>query len=416
MSKFIIHGGNKLKGEVAINGSKNEVLPVLCACLLTAEPVSIKNVPRISDVDKLLAILRSLGVSADWSGEHEIRVCAREVSVGKLDDELVAAFRGSVLLMGPLLARVGRVALPEPGGDIIGNRPLDTHFAVFEKMGARVERRSDEVLITGTIHGAQIVLNELSVTATENAVMAAALIPEKTTIKLAAAEPHVRKLCQMLGAMGATIEGAGTHTITVNGASTLRGCEHSVSSDMIEVGTLIVAVAATGGEAALMNVEIDDLDMVLNLVHSIGIKTSFADGKLRVTAGRSVKPFLLQTLPYPGFATDLQAPFSVLATQADGMSMIHDPMYEGRLAHIPWLVKMGANAVVCDPHRVVISGPTTLHGYEIKALDIRSGATMVIAGLVARGETIVHDAEILDRGYERLAERLTALGADIRRE
>ncbi len=416
MSKFIIRGGNKLKGEVAICGSKNEVLPALCACLLTAEPVVLKNVPRISDVDKLLAILRSLGAAADWSGEREVRVCARDVNIEKLDPKLVAAFRGSVLLMGPLLARFGRVALPEPGGDIIGKRPLDDHFLVFEKMGASVVRGSGTVSIAGALHGANDILPVFSVTATENALMAAALIPEKTVIKIAAAEPHVQKLCQMLAAMGATINGIGTHTVTVVGARALRGGEHVISPDMIEVGTFLVAVAATKGDAILSGVEMDDLDAVLNLIHSIGIETSFDGGKLRVSSGKELRSFRLQTLPYPGLATDLQAPFAVLATQAEGMSLIQDPMYEGRLGHIPWLVKMGANAVVCDPHRVVISGPTPLHGYEIKALDIRSGATMVIAGLVAEGETVVHDAEILDRGYERLAERLAGLGADVRRE
>jgi UDP-N-acetylglucosamine 1-carboxyvinyltransferase len=416
MSKFIIQGGNKLGGEVAIGGSKNEVLPALCACLLTAEPVAIKNVPRISDVDKLLVILRSLGAEADWSGEHEIRVCARNVNIGKLDSKLVAAFRGSVLLMGPLLARFGSVTLPEPGGDIIGKRPLDDHFMAFEKMKASVVHGSGTVSISGALHGSDDLLPVFSVTATENAIMAAALVPETTVIKLAAAEPHVQKLCRMLVSMGATIDGIGTHTITIVGARALRGCEHVISPDMIEAGTFLVAVAATKGDAVLVGVEMDDLDIVLNLIHSIGIETSLDGGKLRVSSGKNLRSFSLQTLPYPGMATDLQAPFAVLATQAEGMSLIQDPMYEGRLAHIPWLVKMGANAVICDPHRVVISGPTPLHGYEIKALDIRSGATMVIAGLVAEGETIVHDAEILDRGYEKLAERLTALGADIRRE
>jgi len=416
MSKFIIHGGNALKGEVGICGSKNEVMPALCACLLTAEPVVIRNVPRISDVDKLLKIIVSLGAEAEWTGEHEVRVCARAVNLGHLDAALVAGFRGSVLLMGPLLARFGSVTLPEPGGDIIGKRPLDDHFKAFEEMGASVVAAHDNISIGGSLHGSEDILPVFSVTATENVLMAAALVSGRTVIKLAAAEPHVQKLCLMLIAMGAQIEGVGTHTLIVRGAKTLRGCDHTISSDMLEVGTFMVAAAATGGEATLAGVEIGDMDMVLNLSHAIGIKTSFAEGKLRVSASPPFKPFPLQTLPYPGFATDLQAPFSVLATQAAGMSMIHDPMYEGRLGHIPWLVKMGANAVVCDPHRVVISGPTPLHGYEIKALDIRSGATMVIAGLAAKGETVVHDAEILDRGYERLAERLAGLGADIRRE
>jgi UDP-N-acetylglucosamine 1-carboxyvinyltransferase len=416
MSKFIIRGGNLLKGEVNICGSKNEILPVLCACLLTTKPVVIRNVPWISDVDKLLKIIKSLGAEIEWGGEHELRVCAKDVNIGHLDSVLVAGFRGSILLMGPLLARFGSVTLPEPGGDIIGKRPLDDHFSVFEKMGAHVELTATTVSVTGSLHGAIDILPVFSVTATENAIMAAALIPEKTVIKLAAAEPHVQKLCQMLTAMGASVEGMGTHTLTVRGCKELRGCDHTVSPDMIEVGTFLVAAVATKGDIVIKNVIPEHLDMVMNIVNGIGIKTEFMRGAMRVKPTPSLKPFRLQSLPYPGFPADLQAPFAVLATQADGMSLIHDPMYEGRLTHIPWLVKMGANAVVCDPHRAVISGPTPLHGYRIGALDIRAGATFVIAGLAAEGETVVHDAEIIDRGYERLAERLTGLGADIHRE
>ena len=306
--------------------------------------------------------------------------------------------------------------MPEPGGDIIGKRPLDTHFAAFEAMGAKVEQGIGAVRISGTIHGAEIVLPEFSVTATENAVMAAALVPSRTVIKLAAAEPHVQNLCRMLAAMGAAIEGIGTHTLAIIGNKKLRGVDHTIISDMLDAGTFLVAIAATGGEAVVRNVAPEHMDIVLKTAREIGIETEFKNGNLLIRSASRLKPFRLQALPYPGFATDLQAPFAVLATQANGMSMIHDPMYEGRLGYIPWLVKMGANAVVCDPHRVVISGPTPLHGYEIKALDIRSGATMIIAGLAAEGETVVHDAEILGRGYERLAERLAGIGADIRSE
>jgi UDP-N-acetylglucosamine 1-carboxyvinyltransferase len=416
MGKFIINGGNRLSGEIEVFGSKNHVLPAIAATLLTAEPCTLRNVPHISDVDQLLEIIRSLGAEVSWAGERELNICAKHVDIGHLDAKLVARLRGSVLLMGPLLARFGSVTLPEPGGDIIGKRPLDDHFNAFLKMGAKVEQSATTVSVSGALHGATDILPVFSVTATENALLAAALIPEKTVIKLAAAEPHVQGLCEMLVRMGAKIEGIGTHTLTVVGNKILRGADHAIIPDAIEFGTFLVAIAATKGDAVIKNVVPEYLDMILSVVGGIGIETKFTNGNLRVKPAARLKSFRLQNLPYPGFPADLQAPFSVLATQAEGMSLIQDPMFEGRLGHIPWLVKMGANAVVCDPHRVVISGPTPLHGYEIKALDIRAGATFVIAGLIAKGETVVNDAEILDRGYERLAERLSALGADIRRE
>ncbi len=413
--KFVIRGGKKLSGEIAVNGSKNDVLPSIAATLLTSEPVLLRNVPRISDVYGLLQILQSLGADVSWEGEHEIRICTKNASAGALDTKLVSSMRSSVLLMGSMLARFGSIDLPEPGGDVIGKRSLQTHFSAFEKMGATVVWNGNAVRVSGTLFGAEIILSELSVTATENALMAAASVPGRTVIKLAATEPHVQNVCAMLAKMGAHIAGVGTHTLIVRGSATLRGCDHTIIPDTLEVGTFLVAIAATGGDATISPVIPEHVEMVLNLVRDIGIHTEYADGKLRVRPSKDLRSFRLLTLPYPGFPTDLQAPFSVLATQCNGMSMIHDPLYEGRLGYVHWLVKMGANAVVCDPHRVVFSGPTQLHGYEIKALDIRAGATLIIAGLIASGETVVHDAEILDRGYERLDERLRALGADISR-
>jgi len=417
MAKFIIRGGNRLVGEITVNGSKNDATPAVCATLLTSEPVLLRNVPRISDVLHLLEILTGLGAEVSWQGAHDIRISCAHVNPGALDRGLVASMRSSALLMGPMLARFGAVELPEPGGDVIGKRPLETHFYAFEKLGATVERSHDRVRISGSLRAAEVILPELSVTATENAVMAASRITGTTVVKLAATEPHVQNLCRMLIAMGARIEGIGSHTLRVTGAAALRGADHTIIPDTLEVGTMLVAIAATKGEATIVNVVPEHLEMVLNLVSDIGIRTEYRDGRLRVLPPAGApRPFRLLTLPYPGFPTDLQAPFSVLATQCDGMSMIHDPLYEGRLGYVHWLTKMGANAVVCDPHRVVFSGPTPLHGYEIKALDIRAGATLLIAGLTASGETVLHDAEIIDRGYEKLAERLGELGADIRRE
>jgi UDP-N-acetylglucosamine 1-carboxyvinyltransferase len=419
MSKFIVNGGVSLRGEIGVCGAKNGILPVLAATLLTEETCVIRNVPRLSDVDKMVAILKSLGADCVWEGEHELRICAKNADSARLDAGLVAGLRGSVLLMGPLLARFHDLKMPEPGGDIIGKRPLDTHYFAFAKMGAAAEEREDKTVRIRAPKGlvaALIILPEFSVTATENALMAAAFTPGKTIIKLAAAEPHVEDLCAMLQKMGAKVKGAGTHTLEIEGAAKLRGCDHAIIPDALEVGTFAVAAAATKGEVLIKNAVPEHLDAVLNLMNEIGIPYRLEKNSLLILPAKQLRPFRLQTLPYPGFPTDLQAPFAVLATQAEGMSLIHDPMYEGRLGYIPWLVKMGANAIVCDPHRAVISGPTRLHGYEIKALDIRAGATLLIAGLIAKGETVLYDAEILDRGYERLYERLTALGASIRRE
>ena len=419
MSKFIVNGGVSLRGEINVCGAKNGILPVLAAALLSEETCVIRNVPRLSDVDKMVAILKSLGAECVWESEHELRICAKNADSGRLDAGLVAGLRGSVLLMGPLLARFHDLKMPEPGGDIIGKRPLDTHYFAFAKMGAAVEEREDKTVRIRAPKGlvaALIILPEFSVTATENALMAAALTPGKTVVKLAAAEPHVEDLCAMLQKMGAKVKGAGTHTLEIEGAAKLGGCDHAIIPDALEVGTFAVAAAATKGEVLIKNAVPEHLDAVLNLMNEIGIPYRLEKNSLQILPAKRLRPFRLQTLPYPGFPTDLQAPFAVLATQAEGMSLIHDPMYEGRLGYIPWLVKMGANAIVCDPHRAVISGPTRLHGYEIKALDIRAGATLLIAGLIAKGETVLYDAEILDRGYERLYERLTALGASIRRE
>ena len=417
MSKFIIRGGKKLSGEVTVGGSKNAALPCIAAALLTSEPVLLRNVPRLTDVDRALEILESLGAAVSWEEEHAVRISCADVSLAKLDERTVSALRGSVLFMGPMLARFGAVTLPEPGGDIIGKRPLDAHFHAFTRLGATVERANGHVSLSAKgLRGAEVILPEFSVTATENALMAAARATGITTVKIAAAEPHVQNLSEMLTKMGAAVDGAGTHTVTVHGAATLHGCDHTIIPDMLEMGTFLVAAAATGGTVRIRGFDPSLLDIVMDFVERIGIKTEYADHVLTVHGATHIKPFTLKTLPYPGFASDLAPFFAVLATQAEGMSMIHERLYENRLGYVYWLSKMGANAVICDPHRVVFSGPTPLHGYEIKALDIRAGATLVIAGLTAEGETVVHDAEILDRGYEKLLERLVALGADIRRE
>lgn len=414
MATLKIRGKAKLSGRTTIHGSKNAALPILAATLLTREECVLHNVPRITDVLHMVKILESLGAKVRWRGDHELSVQCDEVDAGTLDTHLVKSMRASVLLLGPMLARFGAVTITEPGGCIIGNRPLDAHFLALKELGASVERSNGWYKTqAAALTGAHIILPEFSVTATENTLMAAVNAHGTTTIELAAAEPHVTDLVEFLKQMGAAIDGEGTHTLTVRGGGALHGATHTIIPDQIEIGTFAVAAAATHGDLTLSAVAPAHLSSIIELLRRIGVRISIDDTTLTVSASGSLASFKLQALPHPGFPTDLQAPFGVLATQCTGTSLIHDPLYEGRMGYVAELIKMGANAVVCDPHRVLISGPTPLYGQEIKSLDLRAGATLVIAGLIAEGETVIREPEVLDRGYEGLAEKLQALGAEI---
>lgn len=422
MSKFVIQGGRRLEGKIQIAGMKNAATALLMATLLTQEECSLDNVPRIADVEKVMEIMRSVGAQVQWIGEHGVSIEAKDVNPQKLNDRLVRAMRSSVLLAGPLLARTGLLNLPEPGGCIIGNRPLDTHLVALEAMGVKVEHSNGVYEFQGKPKAAEIVLPEFSVTATENVLMAASLAPGKTVIKLAAAEPHVQDLCHLLQKMGARISGIGTHTLVIEGVQELHGVKHAIIPDQIEVGTFAALAGATRSHLTLYPVMTEHLDSLFTalrhagVVYELGIRNQESGlGELKISPSSNLSGFRLQALPYPGFPTDLQAPFAVLATQCKGVSLIHDPMFEGRLGYVNELIKMGANAIVADPHRVIISGPTPLYGQEIKSLDLRAGATLVIAGLVAEGETVLHDAEMIDRGYENIEVRLKAIGAEIKR-
>lgn len=414
-TKFVIRGGRHLAGEIAVGGMKNAATPIIAATLLMGEPCVLKNVPRLSDVERMLDILRSLGAEAEWTGDHEVSIDTRKADIGSLDAKAVKSMRSSILFMGPLLARFKQVRIPEPGGCIIGNRPIDAHFAALESLGAKVLRENGHYLLTTAgLVGTTIILPEFSVTATENALMAAVLAKGTTTIRIAATEPHVQDLANFLNAAGARISGVGTHTLVIEGVARLGGANHAIIPDQIEAGTFAVLSALTKGRVTLRGVAPEHLDLPLLVLKKAGVNVKVSGDTIR-TEPSSLRAFKVQALPYPGFPTDLQAPFGVLATQCTGTSLIHDPMYEGRLGYINELTKMGANATVCDPHRVLISGPTPLYGQEIRGLDLRAGATLLIAGLVAQGETVIHGAEVIDRGYEKLDERLKALGADIER-
>lgn len=416
MSKFIINGGKKLNGAWRVQGMKNAATPILAATLLTRAECVIHNIPRISDFDHMLALAQSLGAACSWDDEHTLRICTLAVKTSDMDYLLTKRMRSSVLFLGPLLALAGRVKMPEPGGCNLGNRPLDSHFAAFRSLGATIEFTDKYYTIAGDkLQGAKVKLKEKSVTATENVLMAAVIIPGRTVIRNAAQEPHVTSLGKMLAAMGANIKGIGTDTLEIHGVAKLSGVEWTVIPDQLEVGTMAVLAALTGSEVRIGPVVSADMAIVKDKLKEAGVAISEDGDAWRLSGANQLRAFRLDTAPYPGFPTDLQAPFAVLATQAKGESIIHDPLYENRLGYIKELTKMGAAGEILDAHTARIDGPTPLHGEVIRSLDIRAGATLLIAGLLAAGETVINEAEIIDRGYEKIDERLRALGADIQR-
>lgn len=417
---MVIQGGHRLEGRTKVGGAKNAIGPLLASCVLLKGTARFTNVPRITDVFSLIEILESMGASVRWTDEHSLEVNTADATLSKLDRRKMKSMRFSILLLGPMLARFKRVDVPEPGGCIIGSRPIDTHLEALQALGAKAEQNGGGAvsLEARELTGGVVVLREFSVTATENLVMAAVTARGKTSIRLAAAEPHVQELCRFLVRAGAKIKGIGTHDLEITGVKSLTAPKTAwrVMPDTIEVGTFAVAAALTHSEIEIIGVEPSHVDAILVALNRVGVKYELTRNSLKLKRSGRYDAFKLQTMIYPGFPTDLQAPFGLLATQCHGTSLIHDPLFEARLGYINELVKMGANAVIADPHRVVVTGPTVLRGTEIRSLDLRAGATMVLAGLAAEGETTIHDAEILDRGYEDLDGRLVALGADIRRE
>lgn len=415
MSTLIIKGGKKLKGKVKIAGMKNAATPILAACLLAQKKCVIKNIPDILDVRVMIEILKGLGLNVRFEN-HTAIIEPGKINIKNLDEKLVKKLRSSILILGPLFSQFKKISLPEPGGCIIGKRPIDTHLLGFEKLGGKISHKKDKIFLErGDLEGVEIVLREFSVTATENIIMASVLAKGKTAIKLAAIEPHVLDLVKFLNKMGAKIKVLPEHTIIIEGVKKLGGAEHRVIPDSIEVGTFAVAGLVTEGDIVLCGLNHKHMDAVYNVLEEAGAGLEKNGNNLRVFYKGRLKSFKLQTMPYPGFPTDLQAPFSVLAAKCSGASLIHDPMYEGRLGHIGELSKMGLRATICDPHRVIIEGGNKLKGTEIKGLDLRAGATLVLAGLIAEGETIVRGVENLDRGYEKFDERLRGLGAEISR-
>lgn len=416
--KFIINGAKPLKGEIEVRGAKNAAFPILAATLLTKEECEISNLPLIEDVFRVLEIFKSLGVKVSWVGERAIKVKARNLEPQKIREDLICLLRGSVLLFGPLLGRFGKVKFPQPGGCIIGARPIDTHLDGFSQLGVKVIPEKNYFILDteGKTPGGQAVLNEFSVTATENLMLFASLIPKKTVIKTADQDYPIQELARFLRKMGVKIKGIGTHQIVVEGSKKLKGAKHRLIFDPIEAGTLMITAAATKGNVLIKNVEMSFLEFPLKRLKDFGLPYEIVDRKsLRVLPWKTLKIDKIQSLPYPGIPSDLQSALGVLATQSKGSTLIHDPLYEGRLKYLEELNKMGAEIYFADPHRAIINGPTQLYGRELGSLDLRGGAALIIAGLLAKGRTIINNIYQIDRGYEKIEERLQKLGADIKR-
>jgi len=417
MAKFILQGGKKLKGEVSVQGAKNAATPILAASMLIQGNTILENIPHILDVEKTKHILERLGMEiANDFPNNSVQLNAAKVRFRDLDFPEVRQMRSSILLIGPLLARFGKVKIPHPGGCHIGARPLDTHLDALQSLGVKVHRDKDYYFLEAkALRGATVVLEEFSVTATENLIMAAVLAHGKTVIKLAACEPHVQDLICFLRKAGAKVKGAGTHTIVIDGVKKLHSVQHKIIPDMIEAGTLIIAGLITGGTVKVKDLNPTHLEIFLKKLKEMGGRIIVGKDYVQTLPSLRLRSVNIQTLPYPGFPTDLQAPFAVLLTQSRGTSLIHDPMYEGRLKYLEELKKMGAKIEILDPHRARISGGVKLRGRKITSLDLRAGATLILAALAASGRSIIERAEEIDRGYERIEEKLKSLGAEIKR-
>ncbi len=422
---FRVVGGKPLCGRIRPQGNKNEALPILAASILTGEPVVLDNVPDIHDVRVMLQLLESLGVTVErLDGNSRLRVTCAAPPDSDVPLDLAGKLRGSVTLAGPLLARTGRAILPKPGGDRIGRRRLDTHLLGFQALGAKIEALPFGYLLeTDGLEGADILLDEASVTATENIISAAVLAKGETVLRNAASEPHVQGLCRMLERMGARIDGVGTNLLRIEGVDSLRGAEHRVGPDYLEVGSFIALAAVTGGDLVIEDAIFEDLRMIRFNYDRLGIKTVEQDGALYVPRGQTmeVRPDQggaipeFDDAPWPGFPADMTSVTLVTATQCRGTVLIHEKMFESRLFFVDNLIQMGARIVLCDPHRAVVIGKERLRGARVASPDIRAGMAMLIAALCAEGESEIQNVDQIDRGFTRIDERLRGLGARIER-
>ena len=420
---LVIEGGNPLSGRIRASGNKNGALPILAGCLLSDEPVTLSNVPRIRDVETMLELICATGASAEWTAPNEVRVEPQGLSSYEVDAVLSERIRASFLLAGPLLARLGRASVPPPGGDVIGRRRLDPHIHALERLGAHVELDSRYEMETEGLRGAEIFLDEASVMATENAVMAAVLSPGETTIANAACEPHVQDLCRFLVSLGAEIDGIESNLLRIRGVETLRGGEWSIAPEHIEVGSFIGLAAVTNSDLTIDSVVPRDLSSILAAFSRLGIEVELGDGWLRVPPHQELvirndlgdQVPKIEDGPWPAFPADLTSIAVAVATQAWGTILVFEKMFENRLFFVDKLVSMGARIIVCDPHRVVVSGPARLYGQRLTSPDIRAGMAMLIAALCANGRSVIGNVTEIDRGYERIDDRLRAVGAQIER-
>ncbi len=417
MSKLIIEGGKRLEGKVKVGGSKNAVLPIMAATLLTKEKCVLENVPRIGDVFSMIKIMESLGSEIKFEG-NRLEIQTKEIRPENIPEKSIKKMRASVLLLAPFLKMTGKGRLPFPGGCVLGKRSLSTHVKIFEDMGAEVieDQEALSMKLDGGFKSGNFVMEEMSVTASENAVMAAVMAPGKSRISLMAAEPHVADVCEFLNAMGAKISGIGTHTVEIEGVEELHGCEYKVIGDYLQAGTYALAGVLTGGQVTIQDFDPAELETFWQKLDEVGVAIERGEDWVTVTAPENFKALrMLKTAVHPGFPTDLQAPFAVLLTQAEGESVLFETLFEGRLNYLFELEKMGAKIDVLNPHQAVIHGPSKLKGLPISSCDIRAGAAMVLAALIAEGETEISNIVYIDRGYEDLEEVLRGLGGEIRR-
>ncbi len=424
MEKFVIEGGAPLSGTMTPAGNKNGALPILASCLLTEDPMVVTNVPRIRDVDAMVSILEAIGVSAHWRAPNEIELCSAHVHEVHIDPELAELIRASFLLAGPLLARFHRAVMPPPGGDVIGRRRLDPHLDAFRSMGANVECSRDIVISAPSgLRPSDVFMDEPSVMATENVLLAAALTPGTTIIGNAACEPHVQDLARMLVKMGADIQGIGSNLLAVTGSDRLRGCEHHIAPDHIEIGSFMALAGVTGGELRIKDTVPSDLRMIRLVFERLGLRSELDGHDVVVPGGQELVAQAdvggykgkIQDGPWPAFPADLTSIAVALATQAHGSILVHEWMFENRLIFTDKLILMGADIVMCDPHRAIVTGPRRLRGERVESPDIRAGMAMLLAALCAEGRSEIGNIRQIDRGYERIDERLRELGAHIER-
>ncbi len=425
MAKFYVEGGHSIQGSIRPSGNKNEALPVIAAALMTREKIHLQNVPFIGDVETMLSILEHCGVKVERDASHEIILQAEEVTQTEFPNELCQKIRASVVLLAPMLARCGEVRLPLPGGDRIGRRRVDTHFLGLQEMGAkfRIEDGYYYVWSHQRLRGADILLDEASVTATENLVMAAVLAEGTTILHNAASEPHVQQLCHCLNQMGARISGIGSNVLRIEGVEELGGANHRLGADYLEVGSFIALTAVTGGELTIEDATPEHMRMILYQFKRLGIHVHIQGENIFVPRNQTMKitpdfhtsQMKIDDGPWPAFPADMTSIATVLATQTEGTVMIFEKMFESRLFFVDRLISMGANIILCDPHRAVVVGPTPLHHHVMSSPDIRAGMALLIAALCAKGTSEIQNIEQIDRGYEKLDERLLPLGAKVRR-